>query len=108
MGLRDKITGVGKFAWGHKGVLLKGAQLHPGVALVLKMKDLKPGDVVKVAGELAAADIERLLGEHDHDARGAVVESIKPILKDIVAKTDVSNEDVAEVLSALSDEFRGR
>ena len=104
MGWKDRISSVGKAAWKHKGVVLRGAQLHPGVALVLKMKDLKPGDLARVSSQLLAADVERLLEKHV--GHKAIVDALRPTLRELQDHTDVTTSEIRAALQQIADEYK--
>ena len=99
------IKDLAKKAWSHKGSILKGAaHLHPGVALVLQMKDLKDTDLAKISSELIAADVERLLGKVD--GTEAIVAALRPAIRQIQDRTDAEDADVAVALAILIDEMK--
>ena len=55
MGLLSK---AGRFAWKHKGKVVKGIELHPGAAMLLKLQHFSEEDKSATAADILASLIE--------------------------------------------------
>ena len=103
MGLKNLAGKLGRKAWKHKGLALRGIKLHPAAQMVLQVKNLRPDDVLAVSGDILAQAIAELSDDDPNRPEfHSAIKIIEALLDKVVEKTDVDNKEMAYILSNLA------
>lgn len=109
MGLRNFASKIGKAAWKHKGLALRGVQLHPAAQMVLQVKNLKADDMTEVAGDILANIIAEISDDNPEKSEAWVaLIAIERLLDGVVNKTRIDNQEMADALNHLAIQFRNK